>query len=126
MHDELIRYIEHRCIFGYLFTINAPQDDFDHRGSRLSVVETNSRVYSVCYVLPKQSNDAVFYFHKSFLHLAFLYSNLRTAIRWEDGEHVIRHWKMWITHFLGVVMKNYASEAANLIRVELRVSVCHQ
>ena len=64
---------------------------------------------------PTPSDGPVYHFHKSFVHLAFLYYDLRTAIRWEDGPHIIRHWKIWIPHFLGVGMKNYASKAANMI-----------
>ena len=66
-------------------------------------------------LFPVVSEDPVHYFHTSFLNMAFLYSDLRTAIRWEDGPHIIRHWKMWIPHFMGTGMKNYAAEAANLI-----------
>lgn len=60
-------------------------------------------------------DDPLYLFHRSFLHLAFMYLDLRMAIRWEDGPHIIRHWKYWIPHFLGAGMKNYAHEAANLI-----------
>ena len=54
-------------------------------------------------------------FHRTFFHLAFLYSDLRQAIRYEDGESIIQYWRMWIPYFLGVVKKNYACEAANSI-----------
>ena len=60
-------------------------------------------------LFPASSNDTVYFFHKSFLHLAFLYNDLRMAIRWEDGPHVIR---LWIPHFIGTGMKNYVYEAA--------------
>ena len=66
-------------------------------------------------LFPVQSDDPVFYFHKSFVHLTFLYLDLRLVIHWEDGEHILRHWKIWIPHFIGTGMKNYASEVANMI-----------
>ena len=47
--------------------------------------------------------------------MAYLYSDLRMAICWEDGQQIMRHWKMWIPHFAGTGMKNDALEAANLI-----------
>jgi hypothetical protein len=53
--------------------------------------------------------------HRSFLHLAFLYINLRTAIRWEDGPSIVRHWKLWLPRFIGTGCKNYTAEAINLL-----------
>ena len=47
--------------------------------------------------------------------ITFLYADLRQAIRFEEGEHIIRHWKWWLPRFLATGCKNYASEAANLI-----------
>ena len=94
--------------------ISSPQEDIEHEDDFQWLQQTAESVVSAT-LFPAQSDDAVFYFHKSFVHLAFLYSDLRMAIRWEEGEHIIRHWKIWIPHFLGVGMKNYACEAANLI-----------
>lgn len=48
--------------------------------------------------------------------MAYLCVDLRDAIRYEDGEHIIRHWKWWLPRFIAVGCKNYATEAAtNLI-----------
>ena len=49
------------------------------------------------------------------LHTAFLYVDIRYAIKYEDGPHVIRHWKIWLTRFLGGGGKNYSAEAVELI-----------
>ena len=49
------------------------------------------------------------------MHAAFLYHDLRQAIRFEDGEHIVRHWKYWLPYFLGTGRKNYSCEAANLL-----------
>lgn len=43
------------------------------------------------------------------------YFDLRHAIRWENGPHIIRHWKWWLPHFLATRCTNYASEAMYLI-----------
>ena len=94
--------------------ITSPQEDIDHQPDFHWLKQTAESIVSNV-LLPEHSDDAVFYFHKSFLHLGFLYSDLRMAIRWEDGEHIMRHWKIWIPQFLGVGMKNYALEAANMI-----------
>ncbi len=64
---------------------------------------------------PIETNDPMYTKHRSFLHLAFLYIDLRRAIQWEDGPHIIRHWKMWLPRFIGTGCKNYAAEAVNLI-----------
>ncbi len=53
--------------------------------------------------------------HRSFLYTAFLYQDLRAAIRFEEGSHIIRHWKLWLPMFLGTKCHNYAYEAVNLI-----------
>ena len=45
------------------------------------------------------------------MHAAFLYHDLREAIRHEDGEHIIVHWKLWLPYFLGTGRKNYSAEA---------------
>ena len=45
------------------------------------------------------------------MHMAFLYLDLRTAIRWENGPHILRYWKLWIPRFIGTGCKNYAVEA---------------
>ena len=52
-------------------------------------------------LIPVESCDPVYMFHRTFLHLAFLYSDLRRTIRYEDGESIIQHWRMWIPYFLG-------------------------
>lgn len=60
-------------------------------------------------------SDPVYQKHRSFLHIAFLYTDLRNAIRWENGAHIIRHRKFWLPRFIGLGCKNYATEAVNLI-----------
>ena len=45
------------------------------------------------------------------MHHAYLYVDLREAIRWENGPVIVQHWKTWIPLFLATGCKNYASEA---------------
>ena len=66
-------------------------------------------------LMPTTSEDTVYNLHRHFLHLSFLYIDLRNAIQWENGPHVIRHWKWWLPRFLGTGRKNYAVESANLL-----------
>ena len=47
-------------------------------------------------LMPTKSDDPVYSMHRSFLHTAFLYVDLRNAIRYEDGPHIIRQWKLWL------------------------------
>ena len=61
------------------------------------------------------ADDHVYTMHRAFLHFAFLYVDLRNAIRYEDGEHIVRHWKMWLPRFIGTRRKNYATESIHLL-----------
>ena len=73
---------------------------------------------------PKHFEDTVYSFHRSFLHTAVLYAGFRNGIRYEHGEHIIRHWKWWLPRFLATGSKNYASEAAKLI-VNVQAHILH-
>ena len=64
---------------------------------------------------PMSSPDPIQNMHKSFIHVAYEYVDLREAIRWENGPHIIRHWKWWLPRFLATGCSNYASEAVHLI-----------
>lgn len=63
----------------------------------------------------RSSQDPVYRLHRSFVATAFLYSDLRPAIQFENGPHIMRLWKMWLLRFLGTGKKNYSTEAAHLI-----------
>lgn len=57
-----------------------------------------------------------------------LYVDLRNAIRFENGPHIIRHWQQWLVYFLGCGKHNYSTEAANLIckiKADLPSLHCH-
>ena len=53
---------------------------------------------------------------RCFLHIAYLYVDLREAIRWENGPQIVRHWKWWLPRSLATGRTNYASEAVHLYR----------
>ena len=64
---------------------------------------------------PTQSTDVAYAFHRWFMRGCFLYIDLRDAIRYEDGEQVIRLWRHWLVYFIGNKRKNYSTEAMNLL-----------
>ena len=59
--------------------------------------------------MPSNSTDPVYKMHRSFLHLAYLYIDLREA------QQIVRHWKLWLPHFLAEGFTNYATEAIHVI-----------
>lgn len=61
------------------------------------------------------SEDPVYTMHRSFLHTAFLYVDLRDAIRYENGPHIVRMWKLWLPRFIGSGRKNYAAESVHVL-----------
>ena len=66
-------------------------------------------------LMPAPSTDPVYALHRTFLHMAFLYVDLRMAIRYENGPQIIRHWKMWLPRFMGTGCNNYAVESIHLL-----------
>lgn len=59
--------------------------------------------------------DHINNFHRSFIHDALLYADLRNAIRFDDGQRIISHWRWWLLYFKATGRKNYAKEAVNLL-----------
>lgn len=94
--------------------ISGPDDSFEHTHT-LQWLQEKAKTLVDEAIKPITSSDEIYMKHRSFLHLGFLYLDLRRAIRWEDGQHIIRHWKLWLPRFIGTGCKNYASEAVNLI-----------
>ena len=64
---------------------------------------------------PEVDEDEVYTYHRAFLHMGFLYCNLRDCIRYEDGPQIITMWRYWLLHLLRGHKVNYAHEAANLL-----------
>ena len=96
------------------FGITATNTVIPHECSKQWLQQTAADLVQKTVVL-SESTDKIFQFSRSFMHAAFLYYDLRQAIRFEEGEHIIRHWKLWLPYFLGTGRKNYSGEAANLI-----------
>lgn len=63
----------------------------------------------------EEDDDDVYTYHRAVLNMGFLYTNLREAIRYENGPQIIRQWRFWLFQFLGSNRRNYACEAANLL-----------
>ena len=61
------------------------------------------------------SKDPTYATHRVFLHTAFLYVDLRDAVRFENGPQIVRLWKLWLPRFIGTGRKNYATEAVHLL-----------
>ena len=98
-----------------IFNITSVSDVITHECS-LQWLEGTAESITEKTIMPAESLDPIYAFHQSFLYAAFLYSDLHQAVRFKDGEHVVRHWKLWLQYFLGTGQNNYATEAANLIR----------
>lgn len=43
--------------------------------------------------------DHINNFHRSFIHDAMLYTDLRNAIRYDDGPRIILYWRWWLLFF---------------------------
>ena len=115
--DEFILHTFQSHLLAHLFThfgITSENETIPHETSLKWFKDTANELIDKTLVLT-ESNDKVFEFSRSFMHAAFLYHDLREAIRHEDGEHIIVHWKLWLPYFLGTGRKNYSAEAANLI-----------
>ena len=94
--------------------VTKPTDQIEHPSTQKWLQETATELVS-SILMPKPSSDPVHQLNKSFIHLAFLYVDLREAIRWENGPQIVRHWKLWLPRFLATGCKNYASEAVHHI-----------
>ena len=85
-----------------------------HKSSHKWLHETAVRLWSDT-LAPMTSDDPVLAFHHTFLHMAFLYVDLRNAIRWENGPHIVTHWKLWLPRCIATGCKNYAIESVHLL-----------
>lgn len=94
--------------------ISKPTDTINHPSTKQWLEETAQCLVSNC-LMPANSEDPIYQLHRSFLHLAFLYVDLREAIRWENGPQIVRHWKLWLPRLIATGCTNYASEAVHLI-----------
>ena len=89
-------------------------DLLDHPTS-LAWLKSTAEQAVAALLMPQACDDPVHHLHTCFLHIAYLYVDLREAIRWENGPQIVRHWKWWLPRFLATGHTNYASEALHLI-----------
>ena len=94
--------------------IASPDEYIEHDSSEQWLWEKAESIVQQT-ITPVHSSDPVYTQHRSFLHIGFLYMDLRRAIQWQNGPHIVRHWKLWLPRFVGTGCKNYAAEAINLI-----------
>lgn len=111
VHSFVAHFMARICT---ILGIGAPADNIAHTNSMEWLKDTAQAIVRET-IHPMKSHDQVYTKHRSFLHIAFLYVDLRRAIRWEDGVHITRHWKLWLPRFIGTGCKNYATEAVNLL-----------
>ena len=89
--------------------IHTSTDEIPHEKSSQSLTDTAETLVS-SLLMPTSTTDQIYQFHRSFLHMAFLYIDLRESIHWESGPQIVQHWKMWLPRLLGTGHKNYAPE----------------
>ena len=94
--------------------LTSTSDDIPHETS-LDWLQTTAETLVKVSLMPATSDDPVYSMHRCFLHTAFLYIDLRNAIRHEDGPHIVRLWKLWLPRLIGTGRKNYAVECVNQI-----------
>jgi hypothetical protein len=93
------------------FKLESIFDPIQHENSLDWLKSTAERLVEETIMPP----DTVNTMHRAFLHTAYLYMDLRNAIRFEDGPQVVRHYKLWLPRFIGTGRRNYAVECVNVI-----------
>ena len=81
------------------FDIASTSSQVVHPCTQTWLDETAEAIVSKA-LMPQSSDDPVHTFHCSFLHLSFLYDDLRNAVRWENGPQIVMHWKYWLPRLL--------------------------
>ena len=115
--DEFLIHCFHAHLIAAIcqhFGIESISADIQHEPT-LEWLQHTAASIMLSTLAPTQSSDVAYAFHRWFMQGCFLYVDLREAIRFEDGEQVIRLWKHWLVYFLGNKRKNYATEAMNLL-----------
>ena len=115
--DEFV----HHCFRAHLlanvcqqFQISSPSDLIRHENTQ-EWLQSTAELILQGSIMPVELTNPHYSMHRSFVYTAFLYHDLREAVRYEEGSHVIRQWRMWLPIFLGTKCHNYATEAVNLL-----------
>ena len=85
----------------YHLQLKSPSDQLEGVGESLEWLQGKAESLVESILFPRPSKYPAFLRYSSFLHTAFLYTDLRNAIKWEDGPQIIRHWKWWLPMLLG-------------------------
>ena len=93
-----------------ILKLNSVSDPIQHENSLDWLKSTAERLVEETIMLDETNSK-----HRAFLNAAFLYVDLRNAIRHENGPHIIRHYKLWLPRFIGTGRRNYAVECVNVI-----------
>lgn len=95
---------------------SSPSDTIQHERTHDWLRRIAETITTVTVMpLNTDTGDSVYFFHRQFMRAAFLYIDLRNAIRFENGEHIVRLWKFWLLYFLSTGKRNYSCETANMI-----------
>ena len=92
------------------FKVSTVKASIPHQFNRRWLEDTSKNIIEQA-LLPLENPT----YQQSFMYTSFLYLDLRQSIRFEEGEHIIRMWRLWLPYFLGTDRKNYSCEAANLM-----------
>ncbi len=98
-----------------LLNVKPASDAIPHENSLQWLQSTAERLVAKTLMPSASNGDHLFSRHRAFLHTAYLYVDLRDAIRYENGPDIVRQWKIWLPRFVGTGKKNYATEAVNLL-----------
>ena len=93
-----------------LLGTSSTEDDVQHEPTKEWLLAKSEEIVNKC-IAREVGIDPAYNLHRLFMHHAYLYVDLREAIRWENGPVIVQHWKSWIPLFLATGCKNYACEA---------------
>ena len=91
--------------------LKSPSDPIQHQNS-LEWLKCIAEQLVEKTIMPPSTSPSL---HRAFLHMAFLYMDLRNAIRFENGPQIMRHYKYWLPRFIATGKRNYAVECVRVI-----------
>lgn len=87
LHAFKTHLIAHLCTVLY---VDSTDDPIEHEAT-LEWLESIAMATVSDVFYPVASDDPVYLLHRTFLHMGFLYSDLRNAICFENGPQITRH-----------------------------------
>ena len=117
--DEFIQHCFHAHLLANIcrqLQISCPSEHIPHENTCKWLCSTAEHILQLHgSIMPAESIDPHYSMHRSFLYTAFLYLDPRHAVRYEEGSHVIRQWRLWLPIFIGTKCHNYATAAVHLL-----------